>query len=104
VTKTIYKILLRLYPWDYMTAFATEMLSTFQEASEEQRRRGWGSFLGFLVSEFSSLMAGVGAEWIAKLTADVSVRGRHLPDLRMMRPSKISQARWFAAAGVNVKQ
>jgi hypothetical protein len=87
-----------------MTAFATEMLSTFQEASEEQRRRGWGSFLGFLVSEFSSLMAGVGAEWIAKLTADVSVRGRHLPDLRMMRPSKISQARWFAAAGVNVKQ
>jgi hypothetical protein len=87
-----------------MTAFATEMLNTFQEASEEQRRRGWGSFLSFLLSELAGLVAGLGAEWFAKLTTDVSVRGRHLPDLRMMRPSNISRERWFAAAGVNLKQ
>jgi hypothetical protein len=104
VIKPIYIVLLRLYPWDYTVAFAPEMLRTFQAASEEERRRGWVSFMGFLLTEFASLAIGVGAEWLAKFTTDESVRGRRLPDLRRMRPSKISQELWFAAAGGEGKQ
>lgn len=102
--KPIYKVLLRLYPWDYTTAFASEMLSTFHEASEEERKRGWNSFARFLLTEFFGLMMGVGAEWLAKLTTDESVRGRRLPDVRMMRPSKVTQELWFAGVGAEVKQ
>jgi uncharacterized membrane protein YbaN (DUF454 family) len=37
-------------------------------------------------AELAGLLTGATAEWIAKLTSDSSVRGRSLPDLRMMRP------------------
>lgn len=83
-----YGILLRLYPHDFRARFAAEMLITFERAAEE---RG-------LVAELIGLIIGAGREWIAKLTTDRSVRGRCLPDLRMMRPPGVPREVWFAHA------
>jgi len=37
-------------------------------------------------------------EWIAKLTTTSSVRGRSVPDLRMMRPAGVPKEMWFCSA------
>jgi hypothetical protein len=42
-------------------------------------------------------MLGAGREWLAKLTTEETVRGRSLPDLRMMRPAGVSREVWFAS-------
>jgi len=93
-----YRIMLRLYPVDYRARFAQEMHNAFSRAAEEYRVLGRTSFVRFILREFSGLVSGVRAEWMAKMTTDKSVRGRCLPDLRMMRPPGVSQALWFAAA------
>ena len=82
MTRSLFQALLRLYPWDYATAFSADMTTAFDEASQEQRRRGRGPFIRFVTSEFVGLMLGAGSEWLAKLTTEESVRGRYLPDLR----------------------
>jgi uncharacterized membrane protein YbaN (DUF454 family) len=56
--------------------FGAEMLAAFGRVDAE--RRG---------AKLAGLLTGATAEWIAKLTSDSSVRGRSLPDLRMMRPA-----------------
>ena len=91
-----YRTLLRLYPRDYRARFALEMQNAFERAAEEHRRSGIPVFLRFLLGEFIGLFEGAGAEWIAKLTTDRSVRGRCLPDVRMMRPPGVSRELWFA--------
>jgi hypothetical protein len=40
---------------------------------------------------------GAGREWLAKLTTEESVRGRSLPDPRMMRPVGVTRELWFAS-------
>jgi len=98
VTRPVYQaLLLRLYPWDYATAFSADMTTAFDEACQEQRRRGHMPFIRFATSEFVGLVLGAGSEWLAKLTTEESVRGRYLPDLRMMRPVGVSQELWFAS-------
>jgi len=93
-----YRTLLRLYPHDYQALFAMEMQTAFERALEERRLLGRPVFGRFLVREFIGLLRCVGAEWIAKLTTDTSVRGRCLPDLRMMRPPGVSRELWFTGA------
>src|SRR5215467_8270804 len=93
-----YRTLLRLYPNDYRAQFAFEMRSAFGRAAEEHRLLGRPVFIRFLLGEFVGLLSGVGGEWIAKLTTDSSVRGRSLPDLRMMRPPGVPRELWFAGA------
>ena len=93
-----YRTLLRLYPGDYRALFAVEMQSAFERAAEEHRLLGRPLFIRFLLSEFVGLLSGVGGEWIARLTTDSSVRGRCLPDLRMMRPPGVPRELWFAGA------
>ena len=93
-----YRTLLRLYPSDYRALFALEMQNSFERAAEEHRLLGRPVFIRFLLSEFVGLLGGVGGEWIAKLTTDSSVRGRCLPDLRMMRPPGVPRELWFAGA------
>ena len=93
-----YRTLLRLYPRDYRALFALEMQSAFERAVHERRLAGKPVFIRFLLGELIGLLSGVGAEWIAKLMTDKSVRGRCLPDLRMMRPPGVSQELWFAGA------
>ena len=97
MTKSVYRALLSLYPWDYATAFSEDMEMAFEEACEEQERRGRWHFVRFATSELSSLVWGLGKEWLAKLTTEESVRGRSLPDLRRMRPVGITQEVWFAS-------
>jgi hypothetical protein len=97
VTRPVFQALLRLYPWDYATAFSADMTTAFDEACQEQRRRGRWPFILFATSEFVGLMLGAGNEWLAKLTTEESVRGRYLPDLRMMRPAGVSQELWFGS-------
>ena len=97
MTRPLYQALLRLYPWDYATAFSADMTTAFDEACREQRRRGHRPLIRFATSEFLGLILGAGSEWFAKLTTEESVRGRYLPDLRMMRPVGVSQELWFAS-------
>ena len=92
-----YRTLLRLYPGDYEMRFALEMQNAFERAAAERRLRGRTVFIRFLLGELLGLLSSVGAEWIAKLATDDSVRGRCLPDLRMMRPPGVPREIWFAA-------
>jgi hypothetical protein len=93
-----YRTLLRLYPSDYKTLFALEMQNAFEQATKERRLLGRPVFIRFLLGEFVGLLRGAGTEWIAKFITDSAVRGRCLPDLRMMRPPGVSRELWFAAA------
>lgn len=99
-----YQTLLRLYPSDYRALFAQEMQNAFERAAGEHRLLGRPVFVRFLLGEFIGLSIGVGAEWIAKLTTDSSVRGRCLPDLRMMRPTGVPRELWFAGACLSAGQ
>jgi hypothetical protein len=93
-----YRTLLRLYPADYRALFADEMSSAFEKAAAERRARGAASLVRFALTEWIGLTIGGVAEWMAKLTTDASVRGRCLPDLRMMRPPGVPRELWFARA------
>jgi hypothetical protein len=82
--KRAYSALLGLYPYDFRTAFGAEMLTAFGRVDAE--RRG---------AELTGLLTGAPVEWIAKFTSDRSIRGRTLPDLRMMRPAGMPREMWF---------
>jgi hypothetical protein len=91
--KRIYAALLRLYPYDYRAMFSSEMLTAF-EATIPNTGVIW-----FAAKEMLGLAAGATAEWIAKINTDPLVRGRKLPDIRMMRPVGIAREVWFAGVG-----
>ena len=93
-----YRALLRLYPGDYSASFADEMLAAFRTALGQ--RHGRLELAAFLLAEFAGALAGAAREWFAKLTTDRAVRGRCLPDLRMMRPAGVSREDWFSAVAV----
>lgn len=80
-----YKRLLCLYPRDYRILFANEMLATFDAAAEER----------FPLAELLGLITGAAREWVAKRTSNPSVRGRVLPDWRVMRPTGVTKEVWF---------
>jgi hypothetical protein len=94
--RQVYAALLRLYPREYRDAFAEEMSSAFETAAEERRAHGRLPFAWFLLAEWGGLLAGAAADRLAKLTTRRSVRGRVLPDLRLMRPPEIPPEVWFA--------
>lgn len=100
----VYRTLLRLYPYDYRARFAAEMLNAFEQAFGECRRQAALTLVCFFVRELIHLLFGAGSEWIAKLSTDNSVRGRCLPDLRMMRPPGVSRELWFAGTCVNIRE
>jgi hypothetical protein len=86
--KRAYRMLLKLYPYDFRAAFAVEMSEAFARVSTE--RRG---------AELAGLLAGAAAEWFAKTTSDPAVRAHTLPDLRMMRPAGMPRELWFGRTG-----
>ena len=57
-----YGILLRLYPSDYRSAFAGEMLRVFEQAARQRRELGPLRYFRFLLSEFRGCIAGALAE------------------------------------------
>jgi hypothetical protein len=103
-TKHAYETLLRLYPTDYKIAFAAEMLDTYLKAAQDCRAQGRLRFIQFACAEMLSVVIGAATEWISKVTTDSSVRGRCLPDVRMMRPPGVPQRLWFAGACTNVNK
>lgn len=88
--KRAYRTILRLYPADYRAMFAAEMAGAFDLLVEERRARP--------VREFSGAIAGAARDWVAKWTTDAAVRGRALPDLRMMRPVGVTKEQWFGTS------
>ena len=78
-----YRVLLRLYPYDYRLWFADAMRASFDTDSPFR--------------ELCGLALSCIAEWIAKWTTDAAVRGRALPDWRMMRPVGVALRDWFEA-------
>jgi hypothetical protein len=102
--KRAYKTFLGLYPRDYRALFAGEMLNAFERVAEECRAQGRAVFIRFTLGELAGLVISAGAEWIAKLTTDKSIRGRCLPDVVMMRPPGVLREVWFAAAPASVCQ
>jgi hypothetical protein len=91
VCSRVYRTALRLYPADYRVRFATEMHATFREALAERRQA-----VGFTIAECGSVVLGAGREWLSKLTTDAAVRGRRLPDCRVMRPVGVTPQEWAA--------
>jgi hypothetical protein len=87
----VYRTLLRLYPADYRAMFAAEMALTFARVADDR--------LGPVLAELIGLIIGAAAEWIAKWITDPSVRGRALPDVRMMRPVGVPKEVWFRGDG-----
>ena len=80
--RTVYRFFLRLYPRDFRALFAGEMQRTFEIACDEGRASG--------VRECLGLVTGAFAEWRAKVTTDIAIRGRVLPDRLLMRPPGVS--------------
>lgn len=93
-----YQTLLKLYPVDYRASFSAAMLDAFGNAAEDGRHQGRAACVRLALAELTGLLKGAAAEWIAKFTTDRSVRGRCLPDLRMMRPAGVSRESWFRRA------
>jgi hypothetical protein len=87
----VYRAALRLYPADYRARFAAEMHATFREGLAERRQA-----VGFTIAECGSVVLGAGREWLSKLTTDAAVRGRRLPDCRVMRPAGVTPQEWAA--------
>ncbi|HEX4169409.1 MAG TPA: hypothetical protein VHZ55_28440 [Bryobacteraceae bacterium] len=102
--KRVYQNLLRLYPADFQASFAAEMWNTFFKAEEEYRARGRLRFVHFALAELIGLVVGAATEWFSKWTTDRSLRGRSLPDLRMLRPPGAPQNLWFRGACASVSQ
>lgn len=97
-----YQTLLRLYPRDFRAPFAAEMLLAFDTAAAESRAKGQASYFRFAIRELAGALTGAGAEWIAKLTTDSSVRGRILPDRLMMRPPGVPWEAYYGDALENL--
>ena len=85
-----FRILLKLYPYDFRAVFAAEMMA----AAETD---------GLMpLAELTGLAIGAAREWFAKLSSGKYVRGRTLPDVRMMRPAGISKEIWFARCSPDI--
>lgn len=66
--KQVYGALLLLYPRDYRSLFAGEMIAVLQEAAAGREKCGGCGLLHFAVGEVSALLKGAGVEWAAKIT------------------------------------
>ena len=99
--KRAYEALLRLYPYDYRALFAPEMSSAFEATANECRAQGGSIFVRFVLAELTGLVLGAWKEWIAKLTTGSAIRGRCLPDRRLMRPPGVPWDSYYAGAWVS---
>ena len=96
----IYRALLRLYPREFRTVFAREMLSAFEDACSEYRQRGLCEFVRFGVSELAGLVVEAAAECVAK-TKHVVFHSRNsgdcgcLPDIARARPPWVARDTYY---------
>jgi hypothetical protein len=97
----VYTALLRLCPADFRMRFGAEMVAAFREAVDSRtlaratRDSRHAAYRLWIMRELASMARLAVREWIAKLTGDRAIRGRALPDPRMMRPPGITRAEWL---------
>ena len=92
----IYRVLLRLYPYDFRFWLSAGMLHDVAQSAASARASGRAAFLLWATRELAELLRGCAAEWFAKFTGDAFARSSALSDWRMMRPASISKEAWFA--------
>jgi hypothetical protein len=104
---SIYRLLLCLYPREYRTLFALEMIVVFVQAAKDRRRQGSASVVRFAAAELAGLLSGACAEWIARSSylifhTNSYITGRCLPDRLTMRPAGVSRESYYGgqAAGI----
>jgi hypothetical protein len=88
----IYRILLKLYPRDFRSRFASEMQSAFDAFTQEHQGT---AFLRLAVMEIATLLKGALSEWVAKSSTSSLIRGRSLPDPLVMRPAGVAWESWY---------
>jgi hypothetical protein len=67
--RRIYEAILRLYPAEYKAAFASEMISVFEQAAADHKKAGTLTFSWFSACELAGLLKGLLAQHLAKLAA-----------------------------------
>jgi hypothetical protein len=95
-----YKVLLQIYPPEYLEAFASEMLEAFDEAHQERSRQGAASLLSFLFGEFFSILKGAMSEWAARLTYSIYHSSSYVSrscqaNRLLMRPAGVARESYF---------
>ena len=80
----VFRLILGLYPYDFRARFEAEMLSAFKHHRHAS-----------VAQELAWLCLGAAREHVAKWTTPNHIRGRHLSDLRMMRPAGVTREMWF---------
>ena len=74
----LFDFLLRLYPSEHRALLGEEIRSVLRERAQDSRARGAVGRVAFAMQETSGLLAGLVAEWAAKLTAfDAYLIGAH---------------------------
>ncbi|MFL6463922.1 MAG: hypothetical protein ACJ73N_05885 [Bryobacteraceae bacterium] len=92
----IFTALLRLYPPEYRSAFASEMLIVLEEASRRVCRRKWAPYAHFVLIESFGLIRGAIAEWAVSLTTNSYISDQCLPghaDNKENLPAEVTEAR-----------
>ena len=87
--RSLYQLLLRLYPREVRTSFAPEMADVFADVAEDRRSEGWAAFARFVLEEMSGLLVGAAAAHRA--------RRQRILDLRMMRAPDVPREAYVAA-------
>jgi hypothetical protein len=96
----VYKVLLRIYPPEYLEAFANEMLEAFDEALQERSRKGAASLLSFLFGELFSILKGAMSEWAARVTYSIYHSSSYVSrscqaNRLLMRPAGVARESYF---------
>src|SRR5690348_16833357 len=89
--KSLFEMLLRLYPAGPRELLGPEMVRVFEQGASEHRQRGRFAFACFAVRELFGLLSGCASAW------RLSEPGEPALDLRKMRPPEVSKARYVTA-------
>ena len=87
--RSLYQLLLRLYPPEVRTPFAPEMAEVFAQLAQDRRREGWAAYACFAWEELAGVLIGAAAAHRR--------RGRPVLDLRKMRPPGMPREVYVAA-------
>src|ERR1700722_4089957 len=69
IMKRVYGAFLRLYPREYRDLFGPEVVRVFADAAREQRARGWGVWVWFVVRQLSGAVTLAAGHWIDRFSA-----------------------------------
>src|ERR1700689_5533357 len=79
--KRVYGAFLRLYRREYRDLFGPEDLSVFAQAAREQRARGRGVWVWFVVTELSGAVFSAAGHWVDRFSARRRARLSETPEI-----------------------